>query len=121
MRGMLALLSMHEEAALCKIGFGSDDPLESSHVRRLLQLELVEWTGGAWGLTPIGQQRYEGISQRRLEATTPPKDLGRPEGWTPTREIEHLIECPTCGHMINMRDLSDVLEHAGPHQAKQER
>ena len=59
MRGMLAPLSTHEEGALRKIGFGSEDPLESAHVRRLLQLELVEWAGHTWRLTPVGRRRYE--------------------------------------------------------------
>ncbi|HZX87289.1 MAG TPA: hypothetical protein VFF19_27200 [Reyranella sp.] len=39
---MLAPLSTHEEATLRKIGFGSSEPLEPAHVRRLLQLELIE-------------------------------------------------------------------------------
>ena len=59
MRGMLAPLSTHEEGALRKIGFGSEDPLEPAHVRRLLQLELVEWAGHTWRLTPVGRRRYE--------------------------------------------------------------
>ena len=41
MRGMLARLSTHEEAALRKIGFGSDDLLKPTHVRRLLDLLLI--------------------------------------------------------------------------------
>lgn len=61
MRSMLAPLSPHEEAALRKIGFGTSDPLEPEHVRRLLQLELVEWSGNGWRLTPVGRQRYEGL------------------------------------------------------------
>ena len=32
-------------------------------------------------------------------------------------EADHFLKCPTCGHMIDMRDLAEVLEHAGPHQA----
>jgi len=59
MRSMLAPLSAHEEAALRKIGFGSSDALEPAHVRRLLQLELVKWSGQGWRLTPVGRQRYE--------------------------------------------------------------
>jgi hypothetical protein len=61
MRGMLAPLSTHEEATLRKIGFGSADPLEPAHVRRLLQLELIEWAGHRWRLTVVGRQRYEGL------------------------------------------------------------
>lgn len=59
MRGMLAPLSPHEEGALRKIGFGSEDRLEPAHARRLLQLELVEWAGHTWRLTPVGRRRYE--------------------------------------------------------------
>jgi hypothetical protein len=58
---MLAPFSPDEEAALCKVGFGSDDRLERTHLRRLLDLQLIEWTGRAWQLTPIGRQRYEGL------------------------------------------------------------
>jgi hypothetical protein len=59
MKSLLALLSRHEEATLRKIGFGVDDPLEQAHVRRLLQLELIEWVGGSWRLTPVGRRRHE--------------------------------------------------------------
>ena len=59
MRGLEALLSRHEEAALRKIGFGLIDPLSPEHVRRLLKLELIEWHGGHWNLTRVGRQRYE--------------------------------------------------------------
>ena len=30
---------------------------------------------------------------------------------------EYFIMCPIYGDLINMRDLAEVLEHAGPHQA----
>lgn len=59
MRGLDALLSRHEEAALRKIGFGLIDALEPEHVRRLLQLELIELNCGRWHLTTLGRQRYE--------------------------------------------------------------
>ena len=59
MRGMLAPLSTHEETALRKIGFGSSDWFEPAHVRRLLQLELIEWADRRWRLTVVGRQRYE--------------------------------------------------------------
>ena len=59
MKSLLALLSHHEEATLRKIGFGVDDPLEHAHVRRLLQLELIEWAGDCWRLTPVGRRRHE--------------------------------------------------------------
>jgi hypothetical protein len=42
---MLAPLSPHEEAALRKIGLGSADSLKPAHVRRLVDLALVDWTG----------------------------------------------------------------------------
>ena len=58
MRGMLARLSTHEEAALRKIGFGSDDLLEPTHVRRLLDLLLIERVNHTWRLTAVGRQRY---------------------------------------------------------------
>ena len=62
MRGMLAPLSTHEEAALRKIGFGSDDPLEPSHVRHLLQLELIAWHGGRWKVTELGRRRFDSLA-----------------------------------------------------------
>ena len=61
MRGLLAPLSTHEETTLRKIGFGSADPLDPAHVRRLLQLELIEWTGHRWRLTAVGRRRYESL------------------------------------------------------------
>jgi hypothetical protein len=65
MRGLLAPLSTHEEAALRKIGFGSDNPLEPRHVRRLLQLELIAWDGGRWSLTELGRRRYDSFADAR--------------------------------------------------------
>jgi len=59
---MLAPLSTHEEAALRKIGFGSDDPLEPSHVRHLLQLELIAWHGGRWKVTELGRRRFDTLA-----------------------------------------------------------
>lgn len=58
MRGMLALLSPHEETAPRKIRAGKPDQLEESHLRRLPGLDLIEWDGLAWRPTPLGQQRY---------------------------------------------------------------
>lgn len=58
MKGILAPLSTHEEAALRKVGFGSDDELAPAHVRRLLNLQLIGRAGDTWQLTPIGRQRY---------------------------------------------------------------
>jgi hypothetical protein len=48
--------------------------------------------------------------------TSPPKNSGRTNGWSPADKAEHSIKCPIYGHMINMRDLAEVLEHAGLHQ-----
>jgi hypothetical protein len=42
---------------------------------------------------------------------------GRRIGGEPVDEREHFIECPTCFHMIDCRDLAEVLEHEGPHEA----
>jgi hypothetical protein len=58
MRDMLAPLSPHEEAALRQIGFGNDDPIEPTLVRRLLLLDLIAWNDGRWTLTELGQRRY---------------------------------------------------------------
>jgi hypothetical protein len=54
---------------------------------------------------------------RRAKATTPPKSPGKPDGWTPASEADHFEKCPTCGHMIDCRDLAEVMQHVGPHQA----
>lgn len=61
MRGKVVSLSPHEEAALRKVGFGCSDPLEPLHIRRLLQLELIEWNGRGWRLTAVGRERYEAL------------------------------------------------------------
>ena len=61
MKGMLASLSPHEETALRKIGFGSADSLAPQHIRRLLQLQLIEWNGWHWQLTSVGRQRYDSL------------------------------------------------------------
>jgi hypothetical protein len=45
MKGVLAHLSPHEETALRKVGFGSGEALELDHIRRLLQLGIIEWNG----------------------------------------------------------------------------
>jgi hypothetical protein len=39
---MLAPLNSHQEEALRNIGIGSAEPLDPVHVRRLLQLELID-------------------------------------------------------------------------------
>lgn len=61
MRGMLAPLSPHEATALAKIGFGGGGPLDPEHIRRLLQLELIEWNGWRWALTETGRKRYDSM------------------------------------------------------------
>ena len=61
MRGMLVPLSPFEQTALRKVGFGSEDPLEPIHVRRLLPLDLIEWNGQTWQLTPVGRERYDAL------------------------------------------------------------
>ena len=33
--------------------------MEPAHLRRLVDLQLVDWTGRTWQLTPIGRRRYE--------------------------------------------------------------
>jgi hypothetical protein len=59
MRSMRAPLSPNEEATLRRIGFGTEGELDTRCVRRLLQLELIEWSGWTWRLTEVGRQRYE--------------------------------------------------------------
>ena len=61
MSGMLAALSPHEENTFRRIHFGAEGDLDPAHVRRLLQLELVEWTGAAWRVTAMGRQRLDTI------------------------------------------------------------
>ena len=61
MKALQAPLSRFEETALQKVGFGSEDALEPQHIRHLLQLDLIEWTGLRWRLTPIGRRRYEAL------------------------------------------------------------
>ena len=54
---------------------------------------------------------------RRAKVMPPPKKPGRPDGWTPTSEADHFEKCPMCGHMIDYRDLAEVMEHIEPHEA----
>jgi hypothetical protein len=37
--------------------------------------------------------------------------IGRPSGWTPTSEQDHLMKCPACRQVFDMRDLGQALEH----------
>ena len=62
MRGVLAPLSTREEAALRKVGLGSDDPRGPAYVRRLLQLELIAWDGGRWTVTELGRRRFDSLA-----------------------------------------------------------
>ncbi|WP_192859598.1 hypothetical protein [Bradyrhizobium sp. DOA9] len=45
---------------------------------------------------------------------------GKPLGWTPRDEREHFIRCPVCGEMLDMRDLSEVLEHLHGQEVEEE-
>lgn len=36
---------------------------------------------------------------------------GRPDGWTPSSEADHFMECPGCGERFDMRDLGQALHH----------
>jgi hypothetical protein len=40
--------------------------------------------------------------------------IGKPTGWTPESEADHYCRCPGCGAWIDMRDLAQAFEHAGP-------
>jgi hypothetical protein len=59
---MLAPLSPHEETTLRRIAFGSEGTLDPVHIRRLLQLDLVEWTVWRWQLTSLGRQRHDALA-----------------------------------------------------------
>lgn len=61
MRGLLAPLSPNEEAALRRIGQGREAELDTVRLRRLLQLDLVDWSDGSWRLTAIGSRRYAAL------------------------------------------------------------
>lgn len=61
MRSLLAPLSPNEENTLRRVGFGTEGHLDASHLRRLLQLELIEWSGWNWQLTAVGRLRYDGL------------------------------------------------------------
>lgn len=60
MKASHAPLSPHEENTLRRIGFHSGEGL-TVYLRRLLHLELVEWSGWTWRLTALGRRRYEGL------------------------------------------------------------
>jgi hypothetical protein len=65
MRGLRAPLSPNEEGTLRRIALGSGQPPPLGHLRRLQQLELVEWAGGTWRLTELGRRRHDGLETRR--------------------------------------------------------
>lgn len=59
---------------------------------------------------------------RALVATSSAKtaDFGVPSfvpEWRPNSGADHFEKCPACGHLIDCRDLAEVMEHVGPHQA----
>lgn len=61
-KGILAPLSPNEERTFKRIGFGVEGgDLDRRHIRRLLQLDLIEWYENSWQLTPLGRQRYHGV------------------------------------------------------------
>jgi len=39
---------------------------------------------------------------------------GEVVGTKPATEAEHSLRCPDCGGYFDMRDLGQVMEHAGP-------
>ena len=39
--------------------------------------------------------------------------IGERVGGEPATEAEHFIRCPTCGALVDMRDLAQVLKHDG--------
>lgn len=52
---------------------------------------------------------------RRANATPPPGMPGR--SGDPVDGRDHYLECPTCGRRIDVRDLAEMIRHAGPHEA----
>ncbi|MEY9884959.1 hypothetical protein [Bradyrhizobium sp. USDA 329] len=45
---------------------------------------------------------------------------GKPHGWHPRSEGDHFIRCPACGKMLDMRDLSNVIEHLHGQEIEEE-
>jgi hypothetical protein len=43
--------------------------------------------------------------------------VGKRADEQPNGEAEHFIRCPACNGWIDMRDLGQVFEHAGPQTA----
>jgi hypothetical protein len=71
MRGLFAPLSLKEETTFRRIGFGTEGELDPALVRRLLHLELIEWSGTNWRLTSLGRRRYELLVQESNRTVKP--------------------------------------------------
>lgn len=72
-RGLYAQLSPHEEVTLRRIVLGDDiSRLPEVHLRRLEQLRLIERHRTSWGLTPLGQQRYDALEKPPILKSAPP-------------------------------------------------
>ena len=71
MRGMLVPLSPNEESTLRRISFGTEGELDAGHVRRLRQLELIEWKGWTWRLTTVGLARCNALAIAAGEIAKP--------------------------------------------------
>jgi hypothetical protein len=58
---------------------------------------------------PSGSDR-----DHRAPASTRGKYIGKRVGKSVKDDAEHFMRCPTCGGLIDMRDLGQVFEHEGP-------
>jgi len=93
--------------------------------RPTLSLPWLQWTRRLAHTRPgMASRRQRDCKRRRWQTMTrkakvmpPPQKPGRPDGWTPTSEVDHFEKCPMCGHMIDCRDLAEVMEHIEPHEA----
>lgn len=54
---------------------------------------------------------------RRALAFPPVIAVGVLQGVDPADEAQHYFKCDECGHMVDMRNLGEVLEHEGLHLA----
>ena len=63
---MIAPLSPREENTFRRMHFGPEGDLDPFHVRRLVQLDLIEQDAGTWRLTAVGNRRYEKLVVRPL-------------------------------------------------------
>jgi len=41
--------------------------------------------------------------------------VGWPAWWVSEAKREHFMQCPTCGHFVNCRDLDEVSDHNNEH------